>query len=48
MVDVIDPDNWIDGLFPSEGQFITNTIGERLRFGIPIIKKKNKNGAYNN
>lgn len=50
MVDVIDPDNWIDGLFPSKRQFVTNTIGERLRFGIPIIKKKIKNniGANNN
>jgi len=40
MVNIIDPNNWIDSLFPSKRQFITNTISKRLRFGIPNLKKK--------
>lgn len=40
MVDIVDPDDWIDGLLPSKRQFVTNTIGKRLRFGIPRKKIK--------
>lgn len=38
MVDIVDTDDWINGLLPSKRQFVTNTIGKRLRFGVPRKK----------